>query len=146
MYLSFFRIIEVARDRLSEISQKNKDPVFTFCDYLSDVLLELSHHEQDGLIIGSLVLLNHLYSFESDILSTALTIQLLNTPQSLEVYDIVKKLKLQLKEYFSCEQSSLSAVQALKELCYLKNEVGEPHQINQRIIINFGRCISKHHL
>ena len=136
----------MAKDRLYTISHKEADPDVNFDRQLPDVLLDLAAHMDDGLVLKSLLLLNRHISFESEILSTALKIQLVETEESVRVYNSVVKLQVQMKDYLNGRlvfESTASPVQVLTGYCYLEDEVGEPHQINQRIIISFGKLIGR---
>lgn len=111
------------------------------------MLLDLMHYQHDDIVQHSLLLLDRHYSSKSEIFKMALELQLLVTDESIAVYDAVEGLLAELNKYLkegSVRESSIarsSPIQVLTKYCYLEGEVEgyEPHQINQKMIIGFGR-------
>ncbi len=109
------------------------------------MLLDLANYESSDLVQHSLLLLDRYYTTESEVFEKALETQLLITDQSTELYNQIEGLILELAEYFrtgseSCQHQS-SPIQELTQSCWLEGEVEgyEPHQINQNIILSFGK-------
>lgn len=106
--------------------------------------MDLVQYQDDQLIQKALLLLDQYYSFYNELFEKALEIQLLLTEESQAVYFTVKSMQSQIEMYLSAGYmyenvtSAKSAMCNLTKLCYLEGEVGEPHQINQKMIINFG--------
>ncbi len=112
---------------------------------LSRMLLDLANYESPALVQHSLLLLDRYYSSESDIFQKALGIQLLRTPISIQFFNRVEKLLVELADYYRTGSDYVhnpesSPVQELTKSCWLEGEVEgyEPHQINQNIILSFG--------
>ena len=121
---------------------------FGFFSQLPEVLMDLVQYHSDRLIQKGLLVLDQYYSFYGDLFDIALSIQLLLTTESLEVYDHIKNMQDQLDQFLSAGYTdeyipaAKSALTSLTRLCYIEGEVDEPNPINQKIIMNFGRFCS----
>ena len=117
---------------------------------LPRVLLDLANYEYDDLVQGSLLLLDRYYTSQTDIFQKALHTQLLKTADSIELYNTIGNLFLRILAFLrsgSVEQiPGSSPIKELTKYCWLDGEVEgfEPHQINQNIILSFGKKLIKY--
>ena len=141
------RIIAAAQQRLRYITEECDDVDLSNKQLLPDALIDLAHYNYEHLIQSSLMLLDRYYTSKSDIFAKAIPAQLLTTSESVEFFKVFEgtlflKLMSFLKPGSSSEDAEVigtsSIVQELTEYCWLKNEVDEPHHINQNIILSFG--------
>lgn len=145
---SLTRIFETARNHLKQIIQRSDSLDLSDQNRLPQILLELASCNSDELIQHSLLLLDRYFTSQSDIFEKALQAKLLLTPQSVELHNTLERLFLDLTAYLNTgsEQGSKgkrksSPVKQLIKYCWLEDEVEgfEPHQINQNIILSFGK-------
>ena len=140
------RVIASAKSRLKYISEKTDDSDLGDNDRLPGVLLDLANYQYDDLIQRSLLLLDRFYTSQTDVFKKALHTQLLKTPESIRLYNTIEGLLLRLAAFLRSGLTETSQgpspVKELTKFCWLENEVEgfEPHQINQSIILSFGRC------
>lgn len=149
MLSSLNRIFSAARNYLKLACHQKADLDLRNCNQLPHILLDLANYECDDLIQYSIKLLDRCYTFETDILQKALQIQLLNHQKSVMLYNTVEHLVVPLVAYLSIgtddsgeeDVSESSPIKALTDFCWLEGEVEgyEPHEINQNIIISFGK-------
>lgn len=137
--LYLYRALLVTRNRLETITSGTDSPDLTFSNELPDVLLDLTKYQHDSILQRSLLLLNRHYSTDTEIFNTAAHIHLLLTEESVAVYEAVDIVQSQLRDYLHGYGEDTTVVQTLIDLCYLKNDVREPHEINQTIILTFGK-------
>ncbi len=141
------RVICAAKQHLKFISEKTSNTDLSNNDQLPHVLLDLACYKYNDLIQRSILLLDRYYTSKTDIFQRALQSQLLLTPQSIELYNTVEKLFLKLTSYLRSgsdeddADKGPSPVKMLTKYCWLEGEVEgfEPHQINQSIIISYGK-------
>ena len=147
-YVTNFRVIKAAKQRLEYIAKKSGDTDLSNHDQLPKILLDLACYKYNDLIQRSLLLLDRYYTANTDIFQRALQSWLLLTPQSTELYNTVEKLFLKLTSSLRSGSGEIddqdegpSPVKILTEYCWLQNEVEgfEPHQINRNIILSFGK-------
>ena len=118
---------------------------FSFFSKLPDLLMDLVQYQNDHLIQKALHVLDLYYSFNSDVMEKARSMQLLISEESISVYTSLKVMQNSLDSYWSlgCKNEYInpakSALVAMRKLCYVDNNFGEPNSINQKIIINFGK-------
>ena len=145
-----YRIFTVAKQHLKDISHRRNDPDLSNNKELPNILLDLANYEHNELIQHSLLLLDRCYSSESDIFERALESQLLLTTESIEFFNkmevLVPKLIAYLQTGFDegVKDDDSSPVRELTTYCWLEDEVEgfEPHQINQNIILSFGKFLT----
>jgi len=117
---------------------------FSFFSKLPDLLMDLVQYQSDRLIQKALHVLDLYYSFNSDVLEKALSIQLLISEESISVYSSLKVMQYNLDHYWrsGCKKeyvdSAKSALVAMTNLCYIENESNEPNAVNQKMITNCG--------
>ena len=139
------RVIASAKERLTYISKRTEASDLTSDDKLPDLLLDLANYRYDDLVQRSLLLLDRYYTSQTDIFQKALHTQLLKTAESIKLYNTIEGLFLKLVMFLrtgSVERvPGPSPVKELTKYCWLEEEVEgfEPHQINQNIILSFGR-------
>ena len=138
------RIFSTAKQCLKYIIQQADGLDLSQHSQLPHYLLDLANYRYDDLSQESLVLLNRYYSLQSDIFERALQMQLLKTPQSYELYNTVEGILLDLSTFLSSGSGAgvvPSPVKLLTTYCWLDEEVEgyELHQINQKIILSFGK-------
>ena len=143
-----YRVISTAVERLKYTIQLGDDLDPTIREDLPKILLDLANYKHDDLIQHSLLLLDRYYTCQSDLFDRAFQSQLLKTPQSSELYNIVEQLLLELQAYLKCDSNSEvrkspSPIKLLTKYCWLDEEVEgfELHQINQNIILSFGNLL-----
>lgn len=142
------RVIASAKDRLMYITEKRDhehDSTLRYHhDQLAGILLDLSYYKHDVLIQQSLLLLNRFYTTKTDIFKWAFLTQLLTTKESSELYRDVNSMFVKLELFLklrSGDEAGESPIKMLTGHCWLEKEVEgfEPHQINQKIILSFGK-------
>ncbi len=139
-----YRCEVAAKERLRDIIHRG----IHFELQLTEWLLDIANYESPDLVQNSLLLLDRYYSIENDLFNKALKTHLL-THVSAEFCDDVQKLMSDLKNYLKAGHAgnengypvSYSPVKELAASCWLEGEVKgfEPHQINQSIILSFGK-------
>ena len=133
---------------MAHISERTDDSDLTSDDKLPTVLLDLANYRYDDLVQRSLLLLDRYYTSQTDIFQKALHTQLLKTAESIKLYNTIEGLFLKLVRFLrtgSVEHvPEPSPVKELTKYCWLEEEVEgfEPHQINQNIILSFGKTDS----
>lgn len=146
---SYCRIIASAKSRLKFITMRVDSLDLSFEQHLPEILLDLANYKYQHLIQHSLLLLDRYFSSQSDIFNKALQTQLLLTPQSIQFYNTIEKLFIDLMAFLRSGSGAVntgqdpSPVEVLTEHCWLEAEVEgfEPHQVNQNIILSFGMGI-----
>lgn len=139
------RILRLAKDRLDTISHQENGPDITYQNELPNILLDLMHYEHDDLVQHSLVLLDRHFSSEREMFDMAVKLQLLVSDESIRVYNAIEHLLVGMNAYLKVgpgkeSRGEISPVQKLTKYCYLGEVEGyEPHQINQNMIISFGK-------
>lgn len=104
------------------------------------ILLDVANYEYPDLVQLSLLLINQYFSLESSLFHKALKCQLLENEESKHLYDVI--FRSGSEEGSQNEGVILPSMEQLTEACWLKNEFGyEPHQINQNIILSFGKIM-----
>lgn len=145
----YHRVIASAKERLSHISERTTASDLTSDDKLPSLLLDLANYRYSDLIQRSLLLLDRYYTSQTDIFQKALYAQLLKTSESIKLYNTIEGLFLRLVMFLRAGSvghvPESSPVKELTKYCWLEEEVEgfEPHQINQNIILSFGKgsCI-----
>ena len=88
-------LISTARDRLKTLFSKSTFffERMEYIDYVAtpiqEILLDMSSYESDGLVQGSLHLLNRCYSSEISLFESAMQTQLLFTKESQKVFIVI---------------------------------------------------------
>ena len=158
--------METARSRLRYIFEKADGDLQIKQDKLTPILLDLAAYENEDLVQGSFQLLDKIFSSELHIFQRAVQAQLLTTQESKTLYKYINDLLHSLRKYLNpkislCSQvasqnseesmlltmmkSEACPLRKLTEKCWLEGEAKgfEPHQQNQLIIYNFGKCMLK---
>ena len=91
-----FRIIASVKNRLKLITQRSDNLDLSDHQHLPKILLDLANYRHNDLLQHSLLLLNRYYTTQRDIFQQALRTQLLLTPQSIELYNTIEGLFIEL--------------------------------------------------
>ncbi len=136
-----YRSIQAAMKRLHKImdldlAKEGADSDTKLKDEgLPSILLDIANYEAPNLVQYSLLLLDRYYSTESSIFQKALESRLLQTKESTDLYDLISDRK-----EVDIDGVKIPPVLDMAKSCWLKGEMGyEPHQINQNIILSFGK-------
>ena len=156
------RLVEDTRSRLQDVFIKADGKLADELQLskLVPILLDLSKYDDEDLVQGSIQLLNKLYSSDINLFKRAVQAQIL-TEKSRSIHETISKLQWSLRKYLdhrvniisdstddsdseeakSVETGS-SPLKKLTDKCWLDGEAEgfEPHQQNQKIIFNFGKC------
>ena len=136
-----YRLIDLVRSRLNDITKTGNCPDITFFGELPNILLDLANYQDNCILQQSLLLLGRHYSTTTEVFQYSSEVHLMITDESVAVYDKINKLQSELRDYLQGNIQATAAIEILTDLCYLTDDVGEPHQINQKIITSFGKQI-----
>ena len=152
--MCYCRIIHYAKEHIKHISEsgdessRKHDVDLSNNQQLPQILLDTACYKYDDLIQKSLLLLDRYYTSKIDIFKRALQSRLLLTAQSVNLYDTMEDLYLEMTSYLKAFSGATevfrirvkSPIKQLIDYCWLEDEVVgfEPHQINQSILLSFG--------
>jgi len=139
-------VASIAGYRLKCIVEKRGNPDLSNNNQLPETLLDLMLYQSDDLVQYSLLLLDRHFTSRTGIIDKVLKAQILLSEESVEVYNKIDSLLVELAAYLKSGDASTSVsitsspIEVLKECCWLKDEAFgyEPNQANQKIILSFG--------
>ena len=147
-------LVQLARERLKYIFSRSayffEEPNYIFPGTdksFSDILIDLSKYQSDKLVLGSLSLLNQLYSAEVTLFQKSIQAQLLVTDVSRSIFAEIRKLLPPLRHHLSVDAGESQRVEiihtlnTLTKMCSLQEDDGQSHQQNQNILYNFGEMV-----
>ena len=153
-------LVQLARERLKYIFSRSayffEEPNYIFPGTdksFPDILIDLSKYQSDKLVVGSLQLLNQLYSAEVTLFEKSIQAQLLVTDESRRVFAEIGKLLPPLRHHLSIDAGESERMEIIRTLntfsamCSLLDDEDQSHQQNQNILYNYGEivyCIDTH--
>ena len=127
------------RDRLEHISSDIHFPY----DQMKTILINISHYKSDQLACLALSILTQIHFFESSLFDQAMSVQLLESTESVAEYKKIASLLPTLRHLLSIDCSVqdqwkiAETLDTFAGMCRL-SDADEPHEQNQQLLCNFG--------